>query len=116
MRVSREFTFSGAHRLPDYHGKCERLHGHTWRLRVTVRAPVGADGIAFDFADLGAIVKERVLATLDHADLNAVLPNPSAERIAQWVWKALGELPLQEIRVWESEHSFVTYCGEGDGA
>ncbi|HAK93440.1 MAG TPA: 6-carboxytetrahydropterin synthase QueD [Planctomycetes bacterium] len=116
MRVSREFTFSGAHRLPEYRGKCERLHGHTWRLRVTVRAPVQPHGIAFDFAELDRVVGERVLSALDHSDLNALMPDPSAERIAQWVWRALAGLPLEEVRVWESERCFVAYRGEGDDA
>jgi 6-pyruvoyltetrahydropterin/6-carboxytetrahydropterin synthase len=114
--VSREFTFAGAHRLPGYEGSCERLHGHTWRLRVTVRAPVGADGLAFDFKRLGQAVRDRVIGVLDHADLNEVMPQPSAERIAQWVWNRLAGLPLWEVRVWESDQTFVTYRGEGDGA
>lgn len=116
MRVSREFTFSGAHRLPDHGGKCERLHGHTWRLRVTVRAPVGPRGIAVDFAELDRVVDARVMSALDHSDLNALIPDPSAERIAQWVWNALGGLPLEEVRVWESDRCFVAYRGEGDDA
>lgn len=116
MLVAREFTFCGAHRLPDYQGQCEKVHGHTWRLRVTVRAPVGAHGLAFDFAELQRVVGAEVLAVLDHADLNEILPQPSAERIAQWVWARLAPLPLHEVRVWESERSFVVYRGEGDGA
>ena len=115
MLVSREFTFAGAHRLPGYQGKCERLHGHTWRLRVTVSARVGEDGLAFDFGELGRVVGERVLAVLDHSDLNSVMPRPSAERIAQWVWRRLDSLPLAEVRVWESEQSFVSYRGEEEG-
>jgi 6-pyruvoyltetrahydropterin/6-carboxytetrahydropterin synthase len=114
--VSREFTFCGAHRLPGYDGLCERVHGHTWRLRVTVDAPVGPNGIAFDFRRLGTVVKERILSLLDHADLNEILPQPSAERIAQWVWQRLADLPLVQVRLWESDQSFVTYCGEDEEA
>jgi len=108
MLVSREFSFVGAHQLPHYQGKCERLHGHTWRLRVTVQAQVGPDGIAFDFAELGRIVRDKVIEKLDHTFLNDMIPNPSAENIAYWVWEQLKELPLLEIRVWESEDTFVT--------
>ena len=115
MLVSRDFTFAGAHRLPGYDGKCEQLHGHTWRLRVSVSAPVGDVGIAFDFKALAGVVREKVLSVLDHADLNVVMPQPSAERIAQWVWQQLAELPLYEVSVWESDQSFVSYRGEGDG-
>ncbi len=115
MRVSREFTFAAAHRLPGYDGSCERLHGHTWRLRITVEAPVGTNGIAFDFKKLGTFVEEHILSVLDHADLNQVLPHPSAERIAQWVWQRCEDLPLAEVRVWESDSTFVTYRGEDRG-
>ncbi len=113
--VSKEFSFSGAHHLPDYKGKCERLHGHTWFLRVTVRAPVQPNGIAFDFAEIGRHVNELILPILDHSTINDTIAQASAERIAQWIWRQLvSVLPLYEIRVWESPQSFVTYRGEGD--
>jgi len=65
MLVTKEFSFNGAHKLIGYHGKCERLHGHTWKLHVTIEAPVGEDGLAFDFIELKKIVKEKALAQLD---------------------------------------------------
>ena len=114
MLISREFSFAAAHRLPGSSGSCERLHGHTWRLRVTVQAPVGQDGIAFDFRELKRVVEERVLKQLDHTYWNALVAQPSAERIAQWAWKQLANLPLYEIRVWESNDTFVTYRGEAE--
>jgi 6-pyruvoyltetrahydropterin/6-carboxytetrahydropterin synthase len=50
MRVTKEFTFDAAHNLPNYHGKCERLHGHTYRIQVTIeekaspaRTPTGTN-------------------------------------------------------------------------
>ena len=81
---------------------------------MTVEAPVGTDGIAFDFKRLRTVVKERVLSVLDHADLNEVLPQPPAERIAQWLWEDLEEPPLAEVRVWESDRTFVAYRGEDE--
>lgn len=112
MLVTKEFSFNGAHRLIGYHGRCERLHGHTWTLRVTVEAPVGEDGLAFDFTRLKEIVQEKVLSELDHAYLNDIMENPSAENIALWTWKKLEEiLPLHEIKVFETPTSFVTYRG-----
>ena len=114
MLVTKEFSFNGAHKLIGYHGKCERLHGHTWKLHVTIEAPVGEDGLAFDFIELKKIVKEKALAQLDHCYLNDLIPNPSAEHIAIWTWKHLEEhLPLFEIKVYETPTSFVTYRGEG---
>ena len=73
---------------------------------------------AFDFVELARIVRERVLSVLDHADLNEILPQPSSENLALWVWDRLGDLPLDELRVYESPTSFVAYRGpaaEADG-
>jgi 6-pyruvoyltetrahydropterin/6-carboxytetrahydropterin synthase len=113
MLVCREFTFDAAHRLTEYKGKCERLHGHTYRLRVCIEEPVGENGLAFDFTDLKRIVNERVIDILDHSDLNAVFDQPSAENIALWIWGQLAdELSMAEIVLWESPDSFVVYRGE----
>lgn len=112
MSVTKEFTFDAAHNLPRYNGKCENLHGHTFKLHVTVNAPLDPwSGMAFDFSDLKSRVRERVIKVLDHAYLNEIIPNPSAEYIAFWTWKTLEDLPLEEIKVWETPTSHVTYRG-----
>lgn len=112
MRITKEFSFDAAHYLPRYHGRCERLHGHTWRMEVAIECPVGADGLAFDFVRLKKIVRRRVVDRLDHSLLNDTLPTASAEHIAIWAWKELeSRLPLAEIRVWETPTSSVTYRG-----
>jgi 6-pyruvoyltetrahydropterin/6-carboxytetrahydropterin synthase len=115
MRVSREFRFEAAHRLVEYRGKCERLHGHSYTLVVTVEAPVGRDGLAFDFVRLREIVDERVVAVLDHRYLNEILPQPSAENIAAWCWERLADLPLAGIRVHETPTTWVDYAGPSPG-
>jgi 6-pyruvoyltetrahydropterin/6-carboxytetrahydropterin synthase len=112
LLVSKDFFFDAAHNLPRYAGKCEHLHGHTFRLRVTLRAPLDTwSGMAFDFMDLKRIVDERIVKVLDHAYINEIIANPSAEFISVWVWRHLADLPLHEIRVWETPTSFVTYSG-----
>jgi len=112
MLVSKEFSFDAAHNLINYKGKCERLHGHRWKVRVTVKAPVNKNGIAYDFIKLGSIVKKRVISKLDHTYLNDLLPQPSTENITLWIWEKLKGLPLYEIKVWESSTSSVTYRGK----
>ena len=92
MQVTKEFTFDSAHFLPRYYGKCERMHGHTYRLQVTVEGEVGENGLVIDFVILKKIVKERVLNQLDHQVLNDVLEIPSAENIAVWIWNQLSDL------------------------
>lgn len=115
MLVSRDFKFDSAHFLPKYHGKCERLHGHTYRLRVTLEGEPDSEGMVCDFAEIKKVVKERVLADLDHNNLNDVMENPSAENIAVWIWEKLqgqfGEAKLYEVKVWETENCFVSYRG-----
>jgi 6-pyruvoyltetrahydropterin/6-carboxytetrahydropterin synthase len=112
LLVSKDFYFDAAHNLPRYAGKCEHLHGHTFRLRVTLKAPLDTwSGMAFDFMDMKRLVDERIVKILDHAYINEIIPNPSAEFISIWVWRKLGDLPLHEIKVWETPTSFVTYQG-----
>jgi len=112
MQVTKEFEFDAAHQLVNYDGKCENLHGHRWKVQVTVQAPLKKNGIAFDFTKLKEIVEERVIKKLDHAYLNDFFAQPSTENIAIWVWNNLKELPLYEVKVWESPTSWVTYRGE----
>jgi 6-pyruvoyltetrahydropterin/6-carboxytetrahydropterin synthase len=50
--VTKEFRFESAHFLPKYYGKCENLHGHSYRLQVTVKIPkLNDDGLAYDFVN-----------------------------------------------------------------
>ena len=116
MLISRDFKFDAAHYLPSYNGKCERLHGHTYKLRVTLEGAVGKEGMVCDFAEIKRVVSEHVLGELDHGDLNKVLDVPSAENIAVWVWEKLegrfGEVKLYAIKVWETEGCSVKYMGK----
>ncbi len=111
MKISKEFTFDAAHKLPEYKGKCEALHGHTYGLRVTLQGDPGPSGMVFDFVELKALVEERVLNVVDHSYLNDTLDQPTAENLARWVWERLSDLPLSEVRIWETPTSFVTYEG-----
>ncbi|HHI79798.1 MAG TPA: 6-carboxytetrahydropterin synthase QueD [Planctomycetes bacterium] len=110
LLVTKEFVFDAAHQLPDYDGKCERLHGHTWKLQVTVKSEVNPrSGIAFDFVKLKKIVMERVIDVLDHSFVNDFLEHPSAENICLFVWEKCRDLPLYEVKVWETPTSFATF-------
>ncbi len=111
MIVSRDFEFEAAHRLEEYGGDCEALHGHSWKLRVSLSAPVGSDGLAYDFVKLEDAVRAKVINVLDHTYLNDTVNPPSAERIAIWVWNQLPDLPLSEVRIWETKDCSVIYNG-----
>jgi 6-pyruvoyltetrahydropterin/6-carboxytetrahydropterin synthase len=92
MFVSKEFSFDSAHFLTNYYGKCERVHGHTFKLRITVEGKVQSNGLVIDFVVLKRIVKKQVLDRLDHNLLNDTVENPSAERLSVWIWDQLKDL------------------------
>lgn len=73
IRLTKEFSFEAAHALGGYDGPCREIHGHSYRLFVTVKgAPsVAADdpkqGMVIDFGVLKKIVNEEVVSRFDHA-------------------------------------------------
>lgn len=73
VRVTRQFDFEMAHALPNYDGPCRNLHGHSYRLFVTVAGhPINdkknpKHGMVIDFGDLKRLVKEEIVNDLDHA-------------------------------------------------
>lgn len=114
MILRQRFKFEAAHRLPGYDGPCCRPHGHTYHLTVSLEGEVDpATGMCVDFFEVERRVRERVHARLDHRDANEVLPNPTAENIAVWIWQELRPvLPeLVEVELFETEESSVVYRG-----
>ena len=118
MLLSKEFVFDAAHNLVNYHGKCEKLHGHTYRLRVVIKGLPDEEGMIIDFLEVSKIVKENVISKLDHSYLNEIIPQPSAENISVWIWKNLEQdlkrenCSLYEIHVWETSTSKVILNSE----
>ena len=112
--LSSETTFSAAHTLPGV-GTCEQLHGHNWRVRITVRVDeerLDGQGMGIDFRIIDEIAKSSV-ADFDHAYLNDLEPfkdrPPTAELIAREVYRraldllqeSSRDLTVSEIEVWE---------------
>lgn len=112
--------FSAAHRLKNYPGNCERVHGHNWTVEVKVRSSKLDDvGLAMDFRDIKSCLNE-ILDELDHRDLNDIEPfkslNPSSELIAKHIYEALqANLPgenraaVHSVTVWESDDCAATF-------
>lgn len=112
-------SFSAAHLLREYKGKCERLHGHNYRIHVTARSETpGTGGMVMDFGDLKKATAE-VLDRLDHSFLNDIEPfdkiEPSAENIAAVIFGEISEIlgdsapMLHRVSVWESDTSRASY-------
>jgi len=115
-----EEHFDAAHYLPDYHGKCERMHGHRFKVVMRVEGPTaGPDGMVCDFAEMKRHLREE-LALLDHNCLNDLdqfsSRPPSSENIAAWLFEQLrarfsgGPVSLTAVEVWESPTSGVVYA------
>jgi 6-pyruvoyltetrahydropterin/6-carboxytetrahydropterin synthase len=117
--ITVETVFSSAHFLKNYEGKCEKLHGHNWKVRITVSAAdLDEKGLAMDFKTLKEIVNKFV-EKFDHANLNE-LPefrdnNPTTENIARIIFEGLekiinGELvSIKRVSVGETENSWASY-------
>jgi len=114
-----EEHFDAAHYLPEYNGKCERLHGHRFKVVVRLEAEfVGNDGMAYDFADIKLRLHE-LLSQMDHTCLNELeafsTKAPSSENIAAWLYSELQprfeDTPahLANVEVWESPTTGVSY-------
>ena len=115
MKIRKDFTFDAAHNLIKYHGKCERLHGHTYKLTVILEGSIAQDGedMIIDFCEISSIVKAKIISRLDHCYINDLISQPTAENIALWIWHELEHdlerenCRLFEIRLWETATSCV---------
>ncbi len=113
--------FSGAHRLRYLRGRCEELHGHNWKIEVSVvSSRLNREGIVLDFGVLKQKV-EKILKSLDHTYLND-LPyfaerEPSSEIIAKFIFDKLKTelnrypVKLKRVTAWESDTASATYLG-----
>lgn len=111
--------FAAAHNLRGYDGECENLHGHNWKVEVTVaNRGLNKIGLAVDFKVLKKILKE-VLENLDHKYLNEIPPfgkeNPSSENLARYIFKQFKKaikdknIKVAKVKVWESDNAAATY-------
>jgi 6-pyruvoyltetrahydropterin/6-carboxytetrahydropterin synthase len=119
--VNVDETFAAAHNLRNYHGKCENLHGHNYKVRVTLAGmDLDATGLLYDFVHLKRAI-QGIMRSLDHTYLNERPPfdvrNPSAENIARYIYdETARNLPpaangagIASVTVWESEVTSATY-------
>ena len=118
LEIGVDATVDAAHRLRDYPGSCQRLHGHTYRVRATFRIRSLEDsGMAMDFSKAKEILR-TALDYMDHQYINELpefsLQNPTAENIARFIFEQLKEqnVQLHSVSVWETATSRATYFEE----
>lgn len=141
IRITKEFRFEGAHALTDYDGKCRHIHGHSYRLFVTLKGrPLHEinhpkSGMVLDFSELKNIVNKLIIDPFDHALIlrkdarlveeimeayqNVVVVEfqPTCENLAVYfaglIQKNIPEiLELQSIKLYETPTSFVEWVNE----
>lgn len=121
FQVSVEETFSSGHALRGYKGKCENLHGHNYRVQITLAGPkLDSIGLLVDFTELKRVLR-GIIAGLDHQYLNDLeafkVVNPSAENMAKYFYdetlRGLTSLPegagITEVTVWETDTSSAQF-------
>ena len=118
--ITKEFRFEAAHHLPGYDGPCANVHGHSYKLQVTVGGEVtdkhseyANDYMVMDFKDLKEVV-DSIIRDFDHSDLNKFFAIPTAECMARYIYKEVKkklplDIKLAHVRLWETETSFVDY-------
>ncbi len=119
FEVTVEETFAAGHALRNYHGKCENVHGHNYRVQLTFSGPeLDSIGLLVDFVEVKKLMHATV-DRLDHQFLNDLPPfdqlNPSAENIAKYLYDVIGSgigdknVRLGQVKVWETDTSSATY-------
>lgn len=125
FEITAAAHFDAAHFLREYNGKCANLHGHRWKVEVSIRgAELDKIGILVDFSDVKSFLKEA-MNKFDHRLINDVNPfnniNPTAENIAKFIFDFMDEqvgakygerAKLHKVIVWETETSNAAYFKE----
>lgn len=118
--ISVEDSFSSAHQLREYKGKCEKLHGHNWLIKVIICGEkLDKAGMLIDFVVLKKYLKEE-LDYLDHQFLNELEPfnkiNPSAENLSYFLYNKMQNrlnnyqgISVYRVDVWESSKSCASF-------
>ena len=122
FELNVEDEFASAHFLRNYKGKCERMHGHNYRVQVSIRSKkLNKIGLVLDFGEIKSELK-KIMEILDHHVLDE-LPafknvNPSAENIAKYIFECLSKplkgkkVRLVKVTVWETARASASYCND----
>lgn len=124
--LSKKVSFEAAHHLPNYEGKCNRLHGHSYKLEVVISGNVLSDtacedisdSMVLDFTTMKRVIQEQVIDLFDHTDLNRFFLHPTAEIMCMEIFEKLQEpfkkhgANLEVVKLWETEDSYAEYRGE----
>ena len=122
FEITVEDSFAAGHALRGYRGKCENVHGHNYKVCMTLAGEaLDQAGLLFDFKDLKGVLSE-IIDRLDHQFLNDLEPfrelNPSAENMARYFYAEAtarmrqatnGRVRVKQVRIWETDTTAATY-------
>ncbi len=132
MKITARYEFEAAHSLRDHslseadsgalYGPCARVHGHTYRLEVTIAGDRLRHGMLVNFNDVDALIREHVTSVLDHGSIDEIeyfqsVPS-TAENISAWIWRQLEPLfaadsaALDAVTVYEGDRFSATVTRE----
>jgi 6-pyruvoyltetrahydropterin/6-carboxytetrahydropterin synthase len=109
-RIRTEVTISAAHKLNlDYDSPCSNLHGHNWKITIWMKSEnLLENGMVLDFTFIKKLIKEK----FDHKTLNNLIPQPTAENIARYIFDLLNNVytPIcEKVEVQETEGNYASY-------
>lgn len=109
--MGRRYRFSAAHYLEN-HPKCGKMHGHNYIVEIVVKTRAGAP-LYIDFFDLDIRVRP-ILKSLDHSVLNDIIPYPTVENIALYIFNSISKVfEVVYVRVWETDDSWAEVRNDG---
>lgn len=120
FEVAVQETFAAGHALRGYKGKCENVHGHNYRVEITIEGERLDDiGLLVDFAEVKRLIR-KVVARLDHQFINDLEPfdilNPSAENLAKYFYDEVSgglgggdAMRVEKVKLWETDTTYATY-------
>jgi 6-pyruvoyltetrahydropterin/6-carboxytetrahydropterin synthase len=120
FEVTVEESFAAGHALRGYRGKCENVHGHNYKVQVTLEGEeLDSIGLLVDFVELKRLIRE-IVARLDHRFINDLEPftvvNPSAENMAKYFYDSLASglsrepaVRIRQVKIWETDTTSATY-------
>ena len=116
MRLTREFNFESAHNLEWHKGKCHDVHGHSYKLFITIKGELNENDVVIDFANFKKIINEKIVDKLDHKYLNDISyfkkNNPTSEVIAHFIHESLSSRIKNKrikVSVWETSSSSASF-------
>ena len=118
-KVAKEIMISATHRVREHQGGCERIHGHNWKIIVTVGAEeLNEMGMVIDFKDLKKAMY-KIIMPMDHNDINTYPPfdvvNPTSENLCKYIFDEMSKelndnrMKVVKVKVFETDTSYASY-------